>query len=45
MAKQKKRPKKKAEGIDALANFFGGILGNAVKAKRKRKKKVEKKRD
>lgn len=41
MAKQKKK-KKKNTGVDAIADFFGGILGNAVKKTRKRKNKMEK---
>jgi len=36
MAKHAKKP------IDKIADFFGGILGDVVKKKRTRKRKIEK---
>jgi len=43
MAKQTKRkPHKAPDGVEMIADFFGGLLGNVVKEKRKRKAKIEK---
>ncbi len=42
--KKPSKPKKPRKGNDIIADFFGGALGNAVKAKRKRKEQLEKAR-
>jgi len=41
--KRKKTKPGKRPGNEIIADFFGGILGKAVDAKRKHKKKLKKK--